>query len=185
MAEGDRLVDAQESGLIVEPDTAPAEVIIDNVDATASIILGGNSSFSTPNSSKAKKLVDKNSDEYRRRRERNNIAVKKSRQKSKVKINHTEQRVKDLEEENRDLKQRIELLTKELTVLKSLFITSGTEINPKLISAADVITKVIRGESIPAATAAQFQGLPTSIANTLQQQPTAMEDIPAGKQEDE
>jgi predicted RNase H-like nuclease (RuvC/YqgF family) len=135
-----------ETNLIVDPETAPAEVIIDNVDSTASVIL--NESGMTPRGAK-RRSVDKNSDEYRRRRERNNVAVKRSRQKTRMRVQATESRVKDLEDENKDLKQKIELLTKELTVLKSLFITSGTEINPKLISAADVITKVIRGESIP------------------------------------
>ena len=136
-----------ETSLIVDPETAPAEVIIDNVDSTASIIL--NESGVSPSKGKQRRSVDKNSEEYRRRRERNNVAVKRSRQKTRVRIQATEVRVKELEDENKDLKQKIELLTKELTVLKSLFITSGTEINPKLISAADVITKVIRGESIP------------------------------------
>lgn len=139
------------ANLIVDPETAPAEVIIDNIDSTASIVLSGSGVSFTQRGGKAKKPIDKSSDEYMRRRERNNAAVKKSRRKTKLRIHGTEVRVKELEDENKELKQRIELLTKELTVLKSLFITSGTEISPKLITAADVITKVIRGEALPGA----------------------------------
>lgn len=150
-----------ETNLIVDPETAPAEVIIDNIDSTASIVLSGSgvSSFSQ-RGGKAKKSVDKGSEEYIRRRERNNTAVKKSRQKTKLRVHATEMRVKELEEENKEHKQRIELLTKELTVLKSLFITSGTEISPKLITAADVITKVIRGEALPGAQSGLVQSSP-------------------------
>lgn len=150
-----------ETNLIVDPETAPAEVIIDNIDSTASIVLSGSGATSfTQRGGKAKKPVDKSSEEYMRRRERNNTAVKKSRQKTKLRIHATEMRVKELEDENKEHKQRIELLTKELTVLKSLFITSGTEISPKLITAADVITKVIRGEALPGAQSGLVQGSP-------------------------
>ncbi|XP_012265315.2 CCAAT/enhancer-binding protein [Athalia rosae] len=74
---------------------------------------------------KQSKSIDKASDEYRRRRERNNIAVRKSREKAKVRSRETEEKVKHLVKDNDLLKKRIELLTEELTVLKSLFSSVG------------------------------------------------------------
>ena len=74
---------------------------------------------------KSKKPVDKASDEYRRRRERNNIAVRKSREKAKQRCKDTERRVCDLVSENDKLRKRVELLSKELSVLKNLLSTVG------------------------------------------------------------
>ncbi|XP_061669444.1 CCAAT/enhancer-binding protein gamma isoform X3 [Syngnathoides biaculeatus] len=72
---------------------------------------------------KMKKVqADKDSDEYRQRRERNNLAVKKSRQRSKQKAMDTQQRVNQLKEENERLEAKIKLLSKELSVLKDLFL---------------------------------------------------------------
>lgn len=76
-------------------------------------------------SRKTMKPCDKNSDEYRRRRERNNIAVRKSREKAKVRTRETEEKVKILIKENERLQKRIELLTEELNVLRSLFSNVG------------------------------------------------------------
>ena len=75
-----------------------------------------------------KKKVEKDSEEYREKRNRNNVAVRKSRNKSKIKVMETERRVKELEEENGQLQNKIALLTKELNVLKSLFSSAG--VNP-------------------------------------------------------
>ncbi|CAK6978648.1 CCAAT/enhancer-binding protein gamma [Scomber scombrus] len=66
--------------------------------------------------------ADKDSDEYRQRRERNNLAVKKSRMRSKQKAMDTQQRVNELKEENERLEAKIKLLSKELSVLKDLFL---------------------------------------------------------------
>lgn len=60
-------------------------------------------------------------EEYRRRRERNNIAVRKSREKAKARSRDTEERVKLLTRENDKLMKKCELLTKEVTVLHSVF----------------------------------------------------------------
>lgn len=68
---------------------------------------------------------DKYSDEYRRKRERNNEAVRKSRKKTKLKSMETQERVIKLSHENEELKSKLSLLTKELSVLKSLFVNSG------------------------------------------------------------
>ncbi|KAG8198183.1 hypothetical protein JTE90_006928 [Oedothorax gibbosus] len=72
-----------------------------------------------------KKNVDKASDEYRRRRERNNIAVRKSREKAKIRSRETERKVSELVRENDFLRKRVELLSKELNVLKSLLSNVG------------------------------------------------------------
>lgn len=70
---------------------------------------------------KKKRMPEKGTSEYRQKRDRNNVAVRKSREKSKMRVQETEQRVKELEDENQRLQSRITLLTKELNVLKSLF----------------------------------------------------------------
>jgi len=82
---------------------------------------------SSSNSSLSKKMknVDKASDEYKRRRERNNIAVRKSREKAKVRTRETEERVKILCKENERLQKKIDLLTEELTFLRSFFSNVG------------------------------------------------------------
>lgn len=69
--------------------------------------------------------LDKESVDYREKRDRNNVAVRKSRIKSKQRVFETEKRVKELEEENGQLQNKIALLTKELNVLKSLFASAG------------------------------------------------------------
>ncbi|XP_037085612.1 CCAAT/enhancer-binding protein beta-like [Pollicipes pollicipes] len=69
--------------------------------------------------------VDRTSEEYRRRRERNNVAVRRSREKAKVRSRETEERVKLLARENDGLHKRIEILSKELNVLKNLFANVG------------------------------------------------------------
>ncbi|XP_026888208.2 CCAAT/enhancer-binding protein gamma [Electrophorus electricus] len=76
----------------------------------------------TPPSKMKKPIPDKDSDEYRQRRERNNLAVKKSRMRSKQKAQDTQQRVNELKEENERLEAKIKLLSKELSVLKDLFL---------------------------------------------------------------
>lgn len=71
------------------------------------------------------KRVSPGSEEYRRRRERNNVAVRKSREKAKMRGRETEERVKFLSRENEGLHKRVEMMTKELTVLKNLFANVG------------------------------------------------------------
>lgn len=75
-----------------------------------------------PPSKMKKPPADKDSEEYRQRRERNNLAVKKSRMRSKQKAMDTQQRVNELKEENERLEAKIKLLSKELSVLKDLFL---------------------------------------------------------------
>ncbi|KAK1802038.1 hypothetical protein P4O66_004382 [Electrophorus voltai] len=82
----------------------------------------GGGGKATPPSKMKKPIPDKDSDEYRQRRERNNLAVKKSRMRSKQKAQDTQQRVNELKEENERLEAKIKLLSKELSVLKDLFL---------------------------------------------------------------
>ncbi|XP_069510486.1 CCAAT/enhancer-binding protein gamma-like [Ambystoma mexicanum] len=85
---------------------------------------GGGSGKATAPSKQGKKggRMDRASKEYCQRRERNNMAVKKSRLKSKQKAQGTLQRVTQLKEVNERLEAKIKLLTKELSVLKDLFL---------------------------------------------------------------
>ena len=66
--------------------------------------------------------LDKMSDEYTKRRERNNIAVRKSREKSRAKAKETQAQVSKLRTENEVLEQKVQILQKELSVLKELFL---------------------------------------------------------------
>lgn len=68
-------------------------------------------------------VLDKNSDEYKKRRERNNMAVKKSRNKSKMRTQQTMQRVVELKAENERLETKVKILSKELGFLKDLFLS--------------------------------------------------------------
>lgn len=78
-------------------------------------------------------VLDKNSDEYKKRRERNNLAVKKSRNKSKIRTQQTLERVNQLKNENEMLETKIKILTKELNFLKDLFLAhAGTAHNGQL-----------------------------------------------------
>lgn len=90
----------------------------------ASVTPKSSSSSSTSSGGGGKK-VDRASEEYRRRRERNNVAVRRSREKAKQRSRETEERVKFLTRENDGLHKRIEILAKELGVLKNLFANVG------------------------------------------------------------
>ncbi|XP_069112764.1 uncharacterized protein [Argopecten irradians] len=75
-----------------------------------------------------KRQLDKESEEYRDKRMRNNVAVRKSRDKAKLKQVETENRVEGLLSENESLQKKVELLSKELNVLKSLFVNVGANL---------------------------------------------------------
>jgi len=59
---------------------------------------------------------------YKEKRNKNNESVKKSRLKTKVKSEETMQKVASLKQENEKLEERIQLLSKELTFLKDIFL---------------------------------------------------------------
>lgn len=61
-------------------------------------------------------------EEYQEKRARNNIAVKKSREKSRLKQRETLEKVNRLRSENQDLEMKVTLLSKELQVLRNLFL---------------------------------------------------------------
>ncbi|XP_015223512.1 CCAAT/enhancer-binding protein gamma [Lepisosteus oculatus] len=105
---GVSVIQAQTSGLQQVPQLVPVSPA------------GGGKAM--PPSKSKKSNPDKDSDEYRMRRERNNLAVKKSRMRSKQKAQDTQQRVNELKEENERLEAKIKLLSKELSVLKDLFL---------------------------------------------------------------
>lgn len=80
----------------------------------------------SPKEKRAK--LDRCSDEYQVRRERNNIAVRKSREKSRAKAKETVQQVEKLRKENEYLEQKVTILSKELSVLKDLFLAHAGSI---------------------------------------------------------
>lgn len=75
-----------------------------------------------------KREPKKDTAEYYEKRARNNVAVRKSREKAKIKQTVTETRVQQLTSENERLQKKVDLLSKELTVLKSLFINVGASL---------------------------------------------------------
>lgn len=75
-----------------------------------------------------KRQPPKDTEEYYEKRARNNIAVRKSRDKAKLRQQETEDRVQSLQDDNEALQRKVDLLTKELTVLKSLFINVGASL---------------------------------------------------------
>ena len=84
----------------------------------------GRNSYKAKAPSKRRQL-EKGSEEYTLKRQRNNIAVRKSRDKAKLKQKETEDKVRVLTDQNKDLQNRVDLLTKELNVLKGLFANVG------------------------------------------------------------
>ncbi|XP_071777509.1 CCAAT/enhancer-binding protein beta [Centroberyx gerrardi] len=76
-------------------------------------------------SGKAKKRLDKDSDEYKQRRERNNLAVRKSRDKAKMRNMETQHKVLELAAENDRLQKRVEQLSRELATLRNLLSATG------------------------------------------------------------
>ncbi|XP_030623492.1 CCAAT/enhancer binding protein (C/EBP) 1 [Chanos chanos] len=77
-----------------------------------------------------KRGLNKDSAEYRLRRERNNIAVRKSRDKARRRIQLTQQRALQLQEENRQLQTLINQLTQELETLRHFL--SQRHLRPKV-----------------------------------------------------
>jgi len=67
-------------------------------------------------------MITKEDPVYKEKRNKNNDAVKKSRMKTKVKSEETMKKVAILKQENESLEERIQLLSKELTFLKDIFL---------------------------------------------------------------
>lgn len=110
-------------------DTQSSDGLGDSMKSTRS-----NSSSTSASSTKQiarinRMVLDKNSEEYRKRRERNNLAVKKSRNKSKLKTEETMKRVRELKAENDKLETKVKLLSKELSFLKDLFLAHAGSVH--------------------------------------------------------
>ncbi|XP_038066324.1 CCAAT/enhancer-binding protein gamma-like isoform X2 [Patiria miniata] len=88
----------------------------------------GGGKQTTAGRSLKKYLHDKESDEYKTRRQRNNVAVRKSRDRSRKKAEETQERVQQLKEENQQLESKVMLLSKELSLLKDLFLAHAREV---------------------------------------------------------
>jgi len=84
----------------------------------------GKSNTANNNKRKAQNLP-KDDNEYMQKRQRNNVAVKKSREKAKNRIQETQVRVEQLSKENEELQTKVNLLSKELNVLRALFTNGG------------------------------------------------------------
>lgn len=74
------------------------------------------------------KRSDKNSENYRAKRERNNIAVRRSREKKKQREIENEMRVQELSDENSKLQTRLDIVLKEMKLLKSLYQNIGVSL---------------------------------------------------------
>jgi len=66
---------------------------------------------------------DGTGDDYKNKRARNNEAVKRSRAKTKAKVDETSERVNNLKSENEELETKIKILSKELQLLKDMFVS--------------------------------------------------------------
>ncbi|XP_066951545.1 CCAAT/enhancer-binding protein gamma-like [Macrobrachium rosenbergii] len=88
--------------------------------------------------SSSRRLV-KNTEEYRKRRERNNLAVKKSRLKTKMKTQQMMDRVTQLKTENDELEENIKILTKELSILKDMFVAHAGHAHGIKLNDADLV----------------------------------------------
>ena len=67
----------------------------------------------------------KETEEYKVKRHRNNLAVRKSREKSKRRLKENENRAQDLIVDNQQLRNRINVLSKMMGILRMLLYTSG------------------------------------------------------------
>ncbi|XP_033626786.1 CCAAT/enhancer-binding protein gamma-like [Asterias rubens] len=101
-----------------------------------------------------KYLHDKESDEYKQRRQRNNVAVRKSRDRSRQKAHETQTRVQELKEENQQLENKVMLLSKELSLLKDLFLAHAREVpDPsttlELYTSSPDVTSRLQSQGVP------------------------------------
>ncbi|XP_032238357.2 uncharacterized protein LOC116618583 [Nematostella vectensis] len=109
------------SPTMVPRETVPQSKQASKLPSIASQLKAPSSRTSRRHSISKRNSMDKHSEEYRQKRERNNVAVRKSRFKSKQKFIETQSRVEELTEENERLHSRIDIITKELNALRSLF----------------------------------------------------------------
>ena len=97
-----------------------------------------------------RKQPEKHTDDYFQKRERNNEAVKKSREKSRQKQKETKQMVVKLRAQNVDLESKVKLLTKELEVLKDLFLSHAASMKEEPAPQVEnPVIVTIKTESVP------------------------------------
>jgi len=65
---------------------------------------------------------EEGADDYKNKRARNNDAVKRSRAKAKAKVGETSEKVNNLKAENEEIEGKIKILSKELQLLKDMFV---------------------------------------------------------------
>jgi hypothetical protein len=87
---------------------------------------------------KATAVLDKDSAEYRMRRDRNNKFVRASREKSRRRQEEIEQNLNRVTGENKELRSRVESLTREVEILRGLFRTIGAEIPRDVVERINV-----------------------------------------------
>jgi hypothetical protein len=73
-------------------------------------------------------VLDKNSPEYRMRRDRNNKFVRASREKSRRRQQEVEDSLNRVTVENTELRKKVDSLTREVEILRGLFVSIGAEI---------------------------------------------------------
>ena len=95
---------------------------------------GKSSSTANNNNKRKTQNLAKDDNEYVKKRARNNVAVKKSREKAKNRIEETQVRVEQLSKENGELQTKVNLLSKELNVLRALFTNGGFTLPSELQS---------------------------------------------------
>lgn len=74
---------------------------------------------------KKKRQPEKGTREYFEKRARNNLAIRKCREKAKLKQVEMEDRMQYLESENMQLKGKLDLMTKQLELLKDFVVSNG------------------------------------------------------------
>jgi hypothetical protein len=90
-----------------------------------------------------RKIVVEEEDDYQVKRLRNNIAVRKSREKSRLKAIETQERVAHLKKENAELEMKVQLLSKELHLLKDLFLSHARGVASKADKCPDILADVV------------------------------------------
>ncbi|PIK45535.1 putative CCAAT/enhancer-binding protein gamma-like [Apostichopus japonicus] len=117
--------------------------------------------------SQKKYLHDKDSEEYKKRRERNNVAVRKSRDKSRWKTQQTLDKINELKAENSKLEGKVSLLSKELSVLKDLFLSHAEEL-PDPSTTFGLFNSGASSKLVAEPTVIENSGSKLIVANTIE-----------------
>lgn len=85
---------------------------------------------------KKKRQPEKGTREYFEKRARNNLAIRKCREKAKLKQNEMENRLQYLESENMQLKGKLDVMTKQLDILKDFVISNSANLPESIAKVA-------------------------------------------------